>query len=61
MKKVGVILARFQPIHNGHLELIKKAAEENEQVIVFIGSADKVILLMNLTIATIGDFISIPK
>ena len=61
MKKVGVILARFQPIHNGHLELIKKAAEENEQVIVFIGSADKVNLLMNLTIATIGDFISIPK
>lgn len=42
MKKIGVILARFQPIHNGHLELIKKAAEENERVIVFIGSADKV-------------------
>lgn len=41
MNKVGVILARFQPIHNGHLELIKKAIEENDQVIVIIGSVDK--------------------
>lgn len=42
MKKISVILARFQPIHNGHLELIKKATEENDEVIVLIGSADKV-------------------
>lgn len=42
MKKVGVILARFQPIHNGHLELIKKAVEENDSVIILIGSSDKV-------------------
>ena len=41
MKKVGVILARLQPIHNGHLALIKKASEENDEVHVFIGSADK--------------------
>lgn len=41
MNKTGVILARFQPIHNGHLELIKKAISENEEVIIFIGSADK--------------------
>ena len=39
--KTGVILARFQPIHNGHLQLIKKACEENEQVLVIIGSIDK--------------------
>ncbi len=39
--KTGVILARLQPIHNGHLELIKKAMEENNEVYVFIGSADK--------------------
>ena len=38
MKKIGVILARLQPIHNGHLELIKKAWEENDEVYVFIGS-----------------------
>lgn len=40
--KVGVILARFQPIHNGHLELIKKALEENDKVLILIGSADKI-------------------
>lgn len=39
--KTGVILARFQPIHNGHLQLIKKAAEENDAVLVIIGSIDK--------------------
>lgn len=41
MKTVGVILARLQPIHNGHLALIRKASQENEVVHVFIGSADK--------------------
>ena len=39
--KTGIILARLQPIHNGHLELIKKAIEENDEVYVLIGSADK--------------------
>ena len=41
MKNIGIILARFQPIHNGHLALIEKASKENEEVHVFIGSADK--------------------
>lgn len=41
MEKIGVILARLQPIHNGHLELIKKAQYENDQTYIFIGSADK--------------------
>ena len=39
--KTGIILARFQPIHNGHLELIKQACDECDRVFVFIGSADK--------------------
>lgn len=39
--KTGVILARLQPIHNGHLALIEKAVDENDEVYVFIGSADK--------------------
>lgn len=39
--KTGVMLARFQPIHNGHLQLIQKAVEENDQVLVIIGSIDK--------------------
>lgn len=41
MNRVGVILARFQPIHNGHLELIRKAVKENDKVLIFIGSVDK--------------------
>jgi len=41
MKRIGVILARLQPIHNGHLALIKKASNENDEVHLFIGSADK--------------------
>lgn len=40
-KKIGVILARLQPIHNGHLALIDKAFNENDEVYVFVGSADK--------------------
>lgn len=39
--KVGVVLARLQPIHNGHIELIEQACDENDIVYVFIGSADK--------------------
>lgn len=41
MKTVGVILARLQPIHNGHLALIQKSINENDETYVFIGSADK--------------------
>lgn len=41
MKKIGVILARLQPIHNGHLALIKKSLDENTETYVFVGSADK--------------------
>jgi nicotinamide-nucleotide adenylyltransferase len=37
----GVILARMQPVHNGHLALIKKACSENNEVYIFVGSADK--------------------
>lgn len=40
--KTGVILARFQPIHNGHMQLIEKAVKENDQVLVIIGSIDKI-------------------
>lgn len=37
----GVILARFQPIHNGHIELIKKACNQHDTVLILVGSADK--------------------
>lgn len=39
--QTGVILARFQPVHNGHMALIEKACNENDEVLVFIGSVDK--------------------
>ena len=34
--KYGVILARFQPIHNGHLALIRKACLENDKVLLLV-------------------------
>ena len=42
MKKVGVFLARLQPIHNGHLALIQKMIEENDECLILIGSSDKI-------------------
>ena len=43
--KYGVILARFQPIHNGHLALIKKACSENDKVLLLVGSANIVSII----------------
>lgn len=40
-KSVGVILARLQPVHMGHLALISKSFSENDETYVFVGSADK--------------------
>lgn len=37
----GVLLTRGQPFHRGHIEVIRKAAEENDYVLVVIGSANK--------------------
>lgn len=39
--KYGVILMRAQPMHLGHLDVIKQASKENDKVLVFIGSANK--------------------
>lgn len=39
---IGVILARLQPIHNGHIALIKTACEQCDKVYLFVGSADKI-------------------
>lgn len=36
--KAGVLIGRFQPLHNGHLELIFKALEDYEILIIVIGS-----------------------
>jgi nicotinamide-nucleotide adenylyltransferase len=35
----ALIVGRFQPFHNGHLEVIRKILENHESVIIGIGSA----------------------
>ena len=47
MKKVGVFLARMQPVHNAHLYLVYKALEENDEVLIVLGSENKVDMLRN--------------
>ena len=37
----GVFLGRMQPIHVGHIEIIKKMLAENDYALVLIGSANK--------------------
>jgi len=39
--KVGLVIGRFQPLHNGHVALIQKAYEENDVVLVLVGSANE--------------------
>lgn len=36
--KKAIVFGRFQPFHNGHIEVIKKAFEVAEHVFIFIGS-----------------------
>lgn len=39
MKKVAVVMGRWQLLHNGHMTLIQKALSTAENVVVVIGSA----------------------
>lgn len=39
--KRALYIGRFQPFHNGHLRVIKNALEENDELIIIIGSSDK--------------------
>lgn len=36
-----VFIGRFQPLHNAHVEIIRKAGELAEKVIIVVGSADQ--------------------
>jgi len=45
--KVGVFLARMQPMHNAHLWMIEKACEENDMVLIVLGSSNKQETLRN--------------
>lgn len=37
---LSVVILRAQPLHNGHLELLKKASEISKNILVIIGSAN---------------------
>ena len=39
MVKRGVFVGRFQPFHNGHLEVIKKIVEDVDELIIIVGSS----------------------
>src|SRR3989338_6061585 len=36
---IGLFLGRFQPLHNGHLEAIRKMQRECSEVIIIVGSS----------------------
>lgn len=42
MKKLGLVVGRFQPLHDGHKFLIRMALQKNDEVVIVIGSAGKV-------------------
>lgn len=46
-ENVGVFLSRMQPLHVGHLGIIDKILEENEKVIILIGSRNKKCTIRN--------------
>lgn len=45
--KLGVFLGRFQPLHNGHIAIIDKMLENHKEILILIGSADKLFTLRN--------------
>ena len=47
VEKLGVFLSRMQPLHIGHLGIIKMALEENDKVLILIGSKNKKDTLRN--------------
>lgn len=40
-KKVALVIGRFQPLHNGHLEALKRILKENDSVLIVVGSAQE--------------------
>ncbi|MBW2971855.1 nicotinamide-nucleotide adenylyltransferase [Candidatus Woesearchaeota archaeon] len=37
-----LILGRFQPLHNGHMKVIREAFDKDEEIVIAIGSAGRV-------------------
>ena len=38
-RRVGVVIGRFSPLHNGHLRIIEKALSESDYLVILFGSA----------------------
>ena len=38
---IGLFIGRFQPFHNGHLAVVKKAVKEVDELIIGIGSSQQ--------------------
>ena len=36
---IGLLIGRFQPFHNGHLEAIKKLSKEVDELVIATGSS----------------------
>ena len=41
MKRIGLVVARMQPLHLGHISLIETAIRGNDEIVICIGSAQK--------------------
>ena len=39
--KIGVFIARFQPLHKAHMYVIEKALKECDKVVIMLGSSNK--------------------
>lgn len=39
-KTLGILVGRFQPLHDGHKEIIKKAKQECDYLVILVGSAN---------------------
>lgn len=40
-QKLGVVIGRFQPLHNGHVALIRTSMENCEKTLILVGSPNK--------------------
>lgn len=41
-KKTAIYIGRFQPIHDGHFEIIKKAIRKNSQIVILVMDSYKI-------------------